>query len=177
LQHFIDKFCFSFLQMASLNIKSILPMKKIFYAFSLLFALATFTSCSDDNDSNNDRIVHDATGNLTLKINGDTRTFGSLKVIEERYSGYTDLVVKGTQVDDVTKSITVSLGKDKLGSDSIYFVQYINNGTHYQMGSVEVNGDITESNNSRIIGTFSGVLSTINMDNLILTDGILDITY
>jgi len=155
-----------------------MTMKKIIYAFTLLFITSTFVSCSDDDDNkNSDIIVHNATGTLTLKINGETRTFGTLKVIEERYDGYTDLVVQGKQIDDTSKNIMVSLGKEKLGSDSIYFVQYVNNGTHYQMGSTEITGDITESNDTKIIGTFSGMLSTINMDNLSLTEGTLNISY
>ena len=155
-----------------------MTVKKIIYALTLLVFTATFVSCSDDDDNQNSNIiVHNAIGTLTLKINGEARTFGTLKVIEERYVGYTDLVVQGTQIDDTSKNIMVALGKEKLGSDSIYFVQYVNNGTHYQMGSVEVNGDITESNATKIIGTFSGMLSTINMDNLSLTEGTLNISY
>lgn len=153
-------------------------MKKIIYAFTLLFTVSLFTSCSDDNDDGgNNPIVHNATGTLTLKINGEARTFGSLNVTEERYQNYTDLVLRGTQTDDNTKNIRIALGKNKLGSDSVYFIQYINNGTHYQMGSTDITADITESNDSKIIGTFSGTLTTINMDGLDVTEGEMNISY
>lgn len=152
-------------------------MKKILYTFTLLFLTYSFTSCSDDSDDNQNSITHNATGTLTLKLNGESRTFGTLSVREERYDGYTDLIVQGTQTGDATKSITIALGKNKLGSDSVYFVQYINNGTHYQMGSATLTADITESNDSKIIGTFSGNLTTINMDGLMLTEGVLNISY
>lgn len=151
-------------------------MKKIFYAFTLLFIASAFIACSDDDDNIKNKI-HNATGTLSVKINDELRTFGSLTVTEEKYQNYTDLVLQGTQTNDNTKNIRISLGKNKLGSDSVYFVQYINNGTHYQMGSAAITADITESNDSKIIGTFSGNLTTINMDGLMLTEGVLNISY
>jgi hypothetical protein len=45
------------------------------------------------------------------------------------------------------------------------------------MGSATVTADITESNDSKIIGTFSGNLTTINRDGLMLTEGVLNISY
>ncbi len=105
-------------------------MKKIFYAFTLLFIASAFIACSDDDDNIKNKI-HNATGTLSVKINDELRTFGSLTVTEEKYQNYTDLVLQGTQTNDNTKNIRISLGKNKLGSDSVYFVQYINNGTHY----------------------------------------------
>ena len=88
-------------------------MKKILYTFTLLFLTFSFTSCSDDSDDNQNSITHNATGTLTLKLNGESRTFGTLSVREERYDGYTDLIVQGTQTDDATKSIAIALGNNK----------------------------------------------------------------
>jgi hypothetical protein len=153
-------------------------MKKIIYAFSLLLISSTFLSCSDDDDNiNNNNLVRNATGVLTLKINDEFRSFGSLNVTEEKYENYSDLVIKGTQTDDNTKTIRIALGKNKLGSDSVYFVQYINNGTHYQMGSIDITADITESNDTKVIGTFSGIVTRHTSDALTITEGIINILY
>lgn len=153
-------------------------MKKIIYAFVILFISTTFISCSDDNDTiDNKNIVRNATGTVTLKINDEFREFGSLTVTKEIYNGYSDLVIRGTQLNDQTKSIRIALGKNKLGSDSVYFVQYINNGTHYQMGSADITADITESNASAVIGTFSGIVKRQNLDALTITEGIVNILY
>jgi hypothetical protein len=153
-------------------------MKKIIYAFVILFISTTFISCSDDNDTiDNKNIVRNATGTVTLKINDEFREFGSLTVTKEIYNGYSDLVIRGTQLNDQTKSIRIALGKNKLGSDSVYFVQYINNGTHYQMGSADITADIIESNASAVIGTFSGIVKRQNLDALTITEGIVNILY
>jgi hypothetical protein len=153
-------------------------MKKIIYAFSFLLITTTFLSCSDDDDKiGKNTVVHNASGTLTLKINDEFRTFGSLNVTEEKYQNYSDLIIKGIQTDDNTKNIRVALGKNKLGSESVFFVQYINNGTHYQMGSIDITADITESNDSKIIGTFSGIVTRHNSDALTITEGIINVSY
>jgi hypothetical protein len=153
-------------------------MKKIIYAFVLLFVSTTFISCSDENDTIDKRKnVRNASGTVTLKINDEFREFGSLTVTEEIYNNYSDLVIRGTQLNDETKNIRVALGKNNLGSNSVYFVQYINNGTYFQMGSADTTSDIIESNDTTVIGTFSGTLTTINMDSLVLTEGTINLTY
>jgi len=153
-------------------------MKKII-PFLCLFLLSTlFISCSkDDDDINTNIIEHSASGTLTFKINNEEHAYSSLKVIEKRYADYTDLIVKGTHTNDTTKTISISLAKDDLGSQSIYYIQYVNNETFYQMTINDMTTDITESNASKITGTFSGQLSTINMDTLLVSEGLLNISY
>jgi hypothetical protein len=152
-------------------------MKKILTTIFLVVITATFLSCSKDDDDDQNSIEHPATGTLSLKINDVQHNFGTLKVFEERYADYTDLIVKGTDVLDPTKTVSISLGKNLLGAGSVYFVQYTNNGTFYQNTGNNMNTDITESNDSKIMGTFAGTVTTINMDNLEITEGVLNISY
>jgi hypothetical protein len=112
---------------------------------------------------------------LTARINGVERTFNTIEVTEEVYDEYTDYIIDAVQSDDVTKSITISLGKGSLGTDSIYFIQYYDGTTFYQLSSPQITSNVTESSDSKIKATFSGILNDGGSGNVNIANGVIDL--
>ena len=68
---------------------------------------------------------------MSAKINGAAKTFKNATVTEEVYDEYTDFIVDAIQSDDATKMLSISLGKDTTGSESVYFIQYFDGDVFY----------------------------------------------
>ena len=142
-------------------------MKNLFTILTIVAFGLSFTACSSDSDGKK--------SGLTARINGVERTFNTIEVTEEDFGEYTDYIIDAVQSDDVTKSITISLGKGSLGTDSIYFIQYYDGTTFYQLSSPQITSNVTESSDSKIKATFSGILNDGGSGNVNIANGVIDL--
>ncbi len=143
-------------------------MKQIFTFLTIVAVTLSFSSCSSDDNN-------DSTG-ITVKINGVSKKFKSIEVTEDVYDEYTDYIIDAVQSDDPTKTISISLGKDLTGPDSIYFIQYYDGSEFYQSSSADINANVTESSNTRIKATFSSTLSVDEGSGTVnVSGGVIDI--
>lgn len=142
-------------------------MKNFFKILTFVAFAFSITACSSDGDSKK--------SGLTARINGVDRTFNMIEVTEEVYEEYTDYIIDAVQSDDPTKTLTISLGKESLGTDSIYFIQYYDGTTFYQLSSPQITSNVTESSASRIKATFSGILNDGGSGNVNIANGVIDL--
>lgn len=143
-------------------------MKKIVSIITFVAVAFSYSSCSSDSDTK--------TSDVSAKINGAAKTFKNATVEEEVYDEYTDFIVDAIQSDDATKTLSISLGKEEIGSDSVYFVQYFDGENFYQT-STGVTANITESSNTKIKGTFSGVLTSEGGTTVTITNGVINVSH
>jgi len=142
-------------------------MKNLFTILTFVAFAISITACSSDYDGKK--------SGLTARINGVERTFNTIEVTEEDFGEYTDYIIDAVQSDDVTKSITISLGKGSLGTESIYFIQYYDGTTFYQLSSPQITSNVTESSASKIKATFSGILNDGGSGNVNIANGVIDL--
>ncbi len=142
-------------------------MKNFFTILTFVAFAFSITACSSDGDSKK--------SGLTARINGVDRTFNMIEVTEEVYEEYTDYIIDAVQSDDPTKTLTISLGKESLGTDSIYFIQYYDGTTFYQLSSPQITSNVTESSASKIKATFSGILNDGGSGNVNIANGVIDL--
>jgi hypothetical protein len=144
-------------------------MKKLFTLLTLLSFTIIFNSCSSDDDESVE---------LSAKINGVTKKFTNVTVTEEAFDGYSDYVIKAKQADNALATIEISLGKELLGTESIYFVQYYNGENYFQLSSPDIVSNVTESSGAKIKGSFSGILLNDNgMGSVAVSEGIIDVKH
>ena len=142
-------------------------MRKLLTLLTLIVVAIGISSCSSDDKPD--------TG-LSAKIDGVSKKFINVTVTEEEYDEYSDYIVTAIQSDDPAKSIQISLGKDLIGTESIYFVQYFDGENYYQLSSPDIVSNVTESSNTKVKATFSGILvSDVGMGNVAVTHGTIDV--
>ena len=131
-------------------------MKNFFTILTFVAFAFSITACSSDGDSKK--------SGLTARINGVERTFNMIEVTEEDYGEYSDYIIEAVQSDDATKTLTIKLGKESLGTDSIYYIQYLDGTTFYQVSNPQITSNVTESSASKIKATFSGILTMVVLE-------------
>lgn len=142
-------------------------MRKFLTLLTLIVVAVGISSCSSDDKPD--------TG-LSAKIDGVSKKFINVTVTEEEYDEYSDYIVTAIQSDDPSKSIQISLGKDFIGTESIYYIQYFDGENYYQLSSPDIVSNVTESSNTKVKATFSGILvSDVGMGNVAVTDGTIDV--
>ena len=114
---------------------------------------------------------------MSAKINGAEKKFKNAIVTEEVYDEYTDFIVTAAQTDDATKVLSISLGKDSTGSDSVYFIQYTDGENFYQASEGSITTNITESSNTKIKGTFSGIITSESAATVTITNGVINVNH
>jgi hypothetical protein len=142
-------------------------MKNFFTILTFVAFALSFTACSSDGDSKK--------SGLTARINGVDRTFTNIEVTEEDYGEYSDYIIEAVQSDDATKTLTIKLGKESLGTDSIYYIQYLDGTTFYQVSNPQITSNVTESSASKIKATFSGILNDGGSGNVNIANGVIDL--
>lgn len=143
-------------------------MKKLFCILTIVAVAFSYSSCSSDSDTK--------TSDMSAKINGAAKTFKNATVEEMPFDGYTDFIVNAIQSDDATKTLRISLGKEEVGTDSVYFVQYFDGENYYQTSS-GITANITESSNTKIKGTFSGILTSEGGTTVTITNGVINVSH
>jgi hypothetical protein len=144
-------------------------MKNITTLLIVFILLHSLISCSSDDDK--------STTGISAKINGASKTFINTTVTEQVYEDYSDFVVLANQSDDASKSLSISLGKNSTGPNSVFFIQYRDGDMFYQASGNAVSTNITESTDTKIKGTFSGVLTNGTETTVTITNGIVDINH
>ena len=142
-------------------------MKNFFTILTFVAFAFSITACSSDGDSKK--------SGLTARINGVDRTFTNIEVTEEDYGEYSDYIIEAVQSDDATKTLTIKLGKESLGTDSIYYIQYLDGTTFYQVSNPQITSNVTESSASKIKATFSGILNDGGSGNVNIANGVIDL--
>ncbi|HQW70032.1 MAG TPA: hypothetical protein PLH25_10215 [Flavobacterium sp.] len=144
-------------------------MKKIFCILTFVAVAFSYSSCSSDSDSKS--------SDMSAKINGAAKTFKNATVTEEVYDEYTDFIVDAIQSDDATKMLSISLGKDTTGSESVYFIQYFDGDVFYQASESGITANITESSNTKIKGTFSAILTSESGSTVTVSNGVINVAH
>lgn len=144
-------------------------MKKIFCILTFVAVAFSYSSCSSDSDSKS--------SDMRAKINGAAKTFKNATVTEEVYDEYTDFIVDAIQSDDATKMLSISLGKDTTGSESVYFIQYFDGDVFYQASESGITANITESSNTKIKGTFSAILTSESGSTVTISNGVINVAH
>jgi hypothetical protein len=144
-------------------------MGKFLTVLTLMTLAIAFTSCSSDDKESIE---------LSAKINGVTKKFKNIVVNEVEYVGYSDYVINAVQSDNAAATLQIKLGKEVLGTESIYYIQYYNGENYFSLSSPEINSNITESSGAKIKGNFSAVLLNNNgMGSVNITEGMIDVKH
>lgn len=147
-------------------------MKKLFFFTCLSVLALSFNSCSkDDGPSSNNNNDDLNIGTVSFKVNGNQRTYDAI-IIDEQISGAESVViykitafVKGIY----SQRIYFEVSKEYTGNDGINYLEYINTDNSYVSGN-SLRSAITENNQNKLKGTFSGQISAWNDDtNVIMT--------
>lgn len=153
-------------------------MKKIFL-FLVFVSLGILSSCSSDDGGGSGG--GSGSGNkINMKINGTQKSFTSVDVesIYNPVDDYTDLEVTATISGSTPIILEMSLEKDNTDAGSVYWFQYIENGTYYQP-SDSFTISITQNSDNKLIGSFSGTLTDSGdpMNTIAVTEGTFNIKY
>jgi hypothetical protein len=141
-------------------------MKKLFL---FLAAAALTVSCSSDDDNGG------GSSSLTFKANGVQKTMENVIVDEEAEGPDTYLYVTGT-VNGTEQIFNMETYQGELGSDSIWGIGFIDNGTAYTDNGINAVVEINSS--SRLKGTFSGTMYNWSTEQEItITEGKFDIAH
>lgn len=152
-------------------------MKKIFKTF-LLLSIVVLSSCSGNDENTNPEIS--AKNEIKMTINGKEVVFNKVVVGENDYHFYQEyggaLKLTGT-IDNATgEVISISIFKNKVGTDSLAEVLYTLNGEEYLYSPVvpawDCKGEpskivlVTTKNDGKTIsGNFSGKLTKCKYTN------------
>lgn len=144
-------------------------MKKLlFIASCLLFA--TLSSCSSDDNKSDVNYIY-------AKFNGVQQKFNIISVDIIDYEGYSDIEVSGTMNSDNSKRIEIKSEYGVTGSNIIWGLYYVLNGTYYSIDSENFISSVTENSSGKYKGTFSG--SIVDDEGVVieLTEGDFNILY
>lgn len=147
-------------------------MKKLLLAF-LALATLTFSSCSDDDTPAAPRL-----SKVMATINGTPLIFDYVTVERQQYDGYADLNVVATTEADPDNWIKFTFQEGVTGTDVFWFdfAYYIDFIWYEKTG--DVNLVVTENNENRLQGTFSGTVEhwdpNVN-EPITITNGTFDI--
>ena len=158
-------------------------MKKLF--LFLAVAALGFTSCSDDDDNNNP--TYTTGGTVTMKINGVQKTYTTISVDRELYTGETPgddeylLSVTASENGSATEFVTFDIWENSNGAGGIDWITYVTDGDNYsQWGNF--NSNVLASNNHELGANFSGemIIGYDENNDLVvdeITEGSINVTY
>lgn len=149
-------------------------MKKIIL-FSVMLSFSLFSSCSNDNDSNDS--IPTPEDVFTAKINGVQKNFTVTNVDVMEYEDYTDVEITAQLSGDPASTFELNLTRD---NGEVFFVQYSEIGNYYQPSPLEsFSVTIGENTTSKLKGTFSGTMQhTVNIiEPVTVTNGTFEIYY
>lgn len=135
--------------------------------------MLSLNSCSKDDNS-------DPTGNsVTMKVGGVEKTFNTVVVNQIPYEDYIDLIITASNNGSTTEFVTFGISKDDIGAGHSWGFEYTLNGMLYSEGEAvsTVSSNATTNSDNKLIGTFSGTVTSSENVSLDLTQGSFDITY
>lgn len=142
-----------------------------------MLSFGFFSSCSNDDDSNDTSPTPTPEDVFTAKINGVQKNFTVTNVAVMVYAEYTDVEITAQLSGDPTTTFELNLTRD---SGEVYFAQYSEIGNYYQPAPLEsFSLTIGENTAKKLKGTFSGTMQhTVNIiEPVSVTDGTFDIYY
>ncbi len=156
-------------------------MKKLFLYFLTVSLLVVNSSCSDDDSTNS---VNNPTEILSMKVNGVQKSFNTFNV-EDNSNGTLNWVsVQGAQSGNASEVVNFQIdGDGAVGEGAFTSFDYnVGNKTYanaYETGEFTMN--VVINSDSRIKGTFSGLLNYYNMntqqfETVSVTEGSFDIS-
>lgn len=156
-------------------------MKKLFlYILTVSLLVANF-SCADDDSTNP---VNSPAEILSMKVNGVQKSFNTFNV-EDNSNGTLNWVsVQGSQSGNASEIVNFQIdGNGTIGAGAFTSFDYnVGNKTYanaYETGEFAMNVEI--NSNSRLKGTFSGLLNYFNtntqqVETVSVTEGSFDIS-
>ena len=145
-------------------------MKKTLFLF-LSFSLFSLIGCSNDDDKADVNYI-------TAKFNGTEERFTIISVDIVPYDGYSDIVVRATPNNDLTKVLTIGGEYGATGSDVIWGLSYETEDEYFEQYDTDLQSNITANAEGNFTGTFSGSLIEENSGNvLVITNGSFNIKY
>jgi hypothetical protein len=148
-------------------------MKKSYLFILVTFWMLFLSACSNDLDSGK------PISNLTMKVGGVVKNFNNITVKEVPYADYSDLIVTARNNENPTEFVTFGLGKGDVGPSNSWGFEYTLNGVFYSedQGINGVNSNLTTNESNKLIGTFSGAVTSSENIILELSQGAFNITY
>lgn len=145
-------------------------MKKTLFLF-LSFTILSLIGCSKDDDKADVNYI-------TAKFNGVEERFTIISVDKVDYDGYTDIVVRATPNNDLTKIVTIGSEYGVVGPNEIWGFSYETDSAYYEQDASNFTSNITVNSDGNYVGTFSGSLIEENNGNvLVVTSGSFNIKY
>ena len=139
------------------------------------------SSCSDNDD---DLPSTSQTNSVSAKIDGENVTFANFVVTKQDYTDedtgfqWTDIRVLGYNTNDPLSVIEFIVEKGLLGAESIWRFNITINGFTYTQNNSAFTTLVTESTDSKLKGTFSGILTEPNNGQIItVLNGIFDVDH
>lgn len=133
----------------------------------------SLNSCSKDDNST-------PTGNsVTMKVGGVEKTFNTVVVNQVPYDDYIDLIITASNNGSTTEFVSFGISKGDTGAGHSWGFEYTLNGMLYSEGEAisTVSSNATTNSDNKLIGTFSGTVTSSENVSLDLTQGSFDITY
>ncbi len=148
-------------------------MKKSYLLILVTFWILFLSACSNDRDSGK------PISNLTMKVGGVVKNFNNITVKEVPYADYSDLIITARNNENPTEFVTFGLGKGDVGPSNSWGFEYTLNGVFYSedQGINGINSNITTNESNKLIGTFSGAVTSSENIILELSQGAFNITY
>lgn len=153
-------------------------MRNILFIIPILF-LFTFSSCSDNDD---DTPSTDVSNTVSATIDGEVVEFSNLVITKQSYTDdetgfeWTDIKVLGYNTQNELNAVEFIAEEGLLGAESIWRFNITINGFTYVQNNSAFTTLVTESNENKLKGTFSGVLTEPNNGQTItVSNGIFDV--
>jgi hypothetical protein len=157
-------------------------MKKLFLLLLTVSLSVTNFSCSGDDNA--DAVNNTPANVLTMKVNGVQKSFNTFNVDDNSNGTVNWVSVQGSQNGSLSEEINFQIdGNGAVGQGAFTSFDYIAGdktyAAAYETGEFTMN--VITNNNSRLRGTFSGVLKYYNIDTqqvetATVTEGTFDIT-
>ncbi len=145
-------------------------MKKTLFLF-LSFSLFSLIGCSKDDDRSDVNYI-------TAKFNGVEERFTIISVDKVDYDGYSDIVVRATPNNDLTKVVTIGAEFGIVGPNEIWGFSYETENEYFEQDYNNFSSNITTNSSGNFAGTFSGAaIEETNGNVLVITNGSFNIKY
>lgn len=155
-------------------------MRNILFIIPILF-LFTVSSCSDNDDDTPSTVESNT---VSATIDGEVVEFSNLVITKQPYTDdetgfeWTDIKVLGYNTQNELNAVEFIAEEGLLGAESIWRFNITINGFTYVQNNSAFTTLVTESNENKLKGTFSGVLTEPNNGQTItVSNGIFDVDH
>ena len=149
---------------ASINIKNINKMKKIFLFLSASAMVLSLNSCSSDDGGGS---------SVSFKVDGVSKSF---KVVSEDFGGVLFVTGYKGSASNPTEFVSFTIESGATGANAITDFSYENTTDSYDTTTFTSN--VSENANGKVKGTFSGTLEPFEGgSDVVITDGKFSAKY